>query len=137
MAHDRGTTTAPSLQITYRDFSRSLAVEEVIKRRMAALEHIYPRITSCRVAVEAESRRRRHGAIYRVRIDLRVPEGEFVVGHAHAGEHAHEDVYVAIRDAFDGARRRLKEYMQRHRGRREQHAVPDNGRVSKLSSDSR
>jgi ribosome-associated translation inhibitor RaiA len=42
---------------------------------------------------------------------MTVPGAELLVtrGHHHQS-HAHEDVYVAIRDAFDAAKRRLEEY---------------------------
>jgi hypothetical protein len=42
-----------------------------------------------------------------VRIDLTVPGAELVVSRDPELDHGHEDVYVAIRDAFDAARRQL------------------------------
>jgi len=44
-------------------------------------------------------------------------------GHNHQS-HAHEDVYVAIRDAFDAAKRRLEDYACLQRGDVKRHAQP-------------
>jgi ribosome-associated translation inhibitor RaiA len=46
-----------------------------------------------------------------VRIDIGVAGGEIVVNRDHA-----EDVYVALRDAFDAANRKLEDYARKLRG---------------------
>ena len=46
-----------------------------------------------------------------VRIDLKVPGGEIAVTHEHD-----EDLQIALRDAFDAARRRLEDYARVQRG---------------------
>jgi hypothetical protein len=38
--------------------------------------------------------------LFRVGVDLKVPGSEIVVGRDPSAHHAHEDVHVAIRDAF-------------------------------------
>jgi ribosome-associated translation inhibitor RaiA len=43
-----------------------------------------------------------------VRIDLKVPGKEIVVNRDHD-----EDIYVALRDAFDVARRQLEDHARR------------------------
>jgi cold shock CspA family protein len=48
-----------------------------------------------------------HGGRYRAHMELTIPGGAVVVGPDHEGNAAHEDVYVAIRNAFRGLRRRL------------------------------
>jgi ribosomal subunit interface protein len=99
------------LQITVRDFPQSEALEARIREKAAKLEEFNPRITSCRVTVE-ESRKHHHqGRHFQVSLDVRVPGKEIVVNHAH-----HEDAYVALRDAFDAARRQLKEIEHAQRG---------------------
>lgn len=50
-----------------------------------------------------------------MRVDLTVPGEEIVVGRDCSEDHAHEDVYVAIRDAFDGARRLLQDHARKQR----------------------
>jgi hypothetical protein len=49
--------------------------------------------------------RHRQGTIYHVRVDLTAPGGEVVVNREPGEDHTHEDLHVAIRDAFDAARR--------------------------------
>ena len=67
-----------------------------------------------------------------MRVDLKVPEGEIVVGRDPEAHHAHEDVYVAIHDAFDATRRLLEDHVRQGRGDVKLHAVPDHGRIPRL-----
>ncbi|MDH3713716.1 MAG: cold shock domain-containing protein, partial [Gammaproteobacteria bacterium] len=46
--------------------------------------------------------------------------------------YAHEDVYVAVRDAFDAARRRVEDYARRRRGQVKHHDVPAHGVIVQL-----
>lgn len=112
------------LQIAFRNMDASDAVEAKIRERAAALERFAANITSCRVAVELQARRQQQGNLFRVRIDLKVPGRELVAGGKHDIDHAHEDVYVAIRDAFDAARRQVEDYARRRRGEVKARAVP-------------
>jgi len=109
------------LQITFRDMDPSPAVYERVRQQVAKLEQFHERISGCRVVVEAHHRRHRKGKIYHVRIDLTVPGAEVVVSRDSELDHAHEDVYVAIRDAFDAARRQLEEITRVQRGAVKRH----------------
>ncbi len=120
------------LQITFRHMDSSPAVEARIRERLAELERFFDRIISCRVVVESRHPRRRQGNLFRVRVDLKVPGAEVVVGRDPAAHHAHEDVYVAVRDAFDAARRLLEDHVREDRGDVKTHAVPEHGRVARL-----
>jgi ribosome-associated translation inhibitor RaiA len=95
------------LQITWKDFTPTPAVEEDIKRYAKKLDEVHDRITSCRVVVETPHRHHRHGKHYHVGIDLTVPGHEIVVNRDIAQNPAHEDLHVAIRDSFNAARRQL------------------------------
>jgi len=112
------------LQISFRDMEPSAAVEDKIRERAAKLDRYYERIMGCRVVVE--------GKLYHVRVDLTVPQGELVVSREPVNHHAHEDVYVAIRDAFDAAQRRLADYARRQRGDIKVCEAPPVVRVSRL-----
>jgi len=120
------------VQISFRGVAHSNAVEESIRERAGRLEQFYGRITSCRVMVETPHAHHHKGKLYHVRIDLTVPGAEMVVGRDPAAHHAHEDIYVAIRDAFDAARRQLEDHVRRARGDIKSHEVPPHGRVTKL-----
>ncbi len=112
------------LQITFRHMDPSPAVEARIIERVAELERFFDRIVSCRILVESRHPRRRQGNLYRVRVDLKLPGREIVVGRDPALRHAHEDVYVALRDSFDAARRLLEDFARESRGEVKTHTVP-------------
>jgi ribosome-associated translation inhibitor RaiA/cold shock CspA family protein len=120
------------LQITFRHMPSSDAVAARIQERAGELERFFDRIISCRVVVECRHPRRQQGNLFRVRIDLKVPDNEIVVGRDPAAHHAHEDVHVAIRDAFDATRRLLEDHVRQGRGDVKLHAVPDHGRIARL-----
>jgi ribosomal subunit interface protein len=99
------------LQITLRDMPSSPAVEDRIREKADKLHRYYDRIMGCRVVIEMPQRHKHQGKLHSVRIDLTVPGAELVANHA-----LHEDVYVALRDAFDAITRQLEDYARRQRG---------------------
>jgi ribosomal subunit interface protein len=120
------------LQITFRHMDTSDAVAARIRERAEELERFFDRIMSCRVVVECRHPRRQQGNLFRVRVDLKVPGREIIAGRDPAAHHAHEDVYVAIREAFDTTRRLLEDYAREARGDVKLHVVPDHGRIARL-----
>src|SRR5512139_4124872 len=122
------------LQISFRNMHRSEAVEKAIAERAARLARFSDRIMGCRVVVETRHRHRQ-GNLYHVRIDLTLPGHEIVVGRDLSLHHACEDVFVAVRDAFDAARRRLEDYARRHDHRVKARESPPHGHVAGLDRD--
>lgn len=120
------------LEITFRDIPKSDFVEANIREKAAKLDTFYDHIMACRVIVEAPHSHKQKGTLYHVIIDVTVPDGELVVDRAHDDNHAHEDVYVAIRDAFDAMRRQLKAYASKRRGDVKRHEAPPHGNISSL-----
>jgi cold shock CspA family protein/ribosome-associated translation inhibitor RaiA len=120
------------LQITFRHLASSPALEAKIRQRAEELNHFFDRILSCHVVVECRHPRRHQGNLFQIRIDLKVPGHEVVVGRDPAADHAHEDPYVALRDAFDVARRLLEDYARESRGEVKLHTVPDHGPITRL-----
>lgn len=104
------------VQLVCRGFTCSESIDSKVRGRVDKLEELFDDITRCRVVIESPHHHQHKGNTYRVSIDVTVPHGEVVVGHAGGDSHAHEDVYVAIRDAFDAMGRRLKDLAQRRRG---------------------
>src|ERR1700758_5072164 len=123
------------LQITFRHMDSSDAVAARIRERAEELERFFDRIMSCRVVVECRHPRHQQGNLFRIRVDLKVPGREIVVGRDPAAHHAHEDPYVAVRGSFDAARRLLEDYVHERRGDVKLHAVPDHGRVARLIAE--
>lgn len=106
------------LQVSFKDIPHSAAVEQRIREKTAKLEQIYPHIISCHVTLELPHKHHQQGKLHNVRIDVRVPGNEIVVNRDQ-----HEDIYAALRDAFDAAKRKLDEYGRRQRGEVKHHAV--------------
>jgi ribosomal subunit interface protein len=131
----RGTAMQLPLEITFRNMDASDAMESNVRERAEKLDQYYDQIMSCRVAVEAHHRHHHKGNIYSVRIDITVPDDELVVSREPGRDHAHEDVYVAIRDAFDAARRQLKEYAEKRRREVKTHEAPPHGQIGQLVPD--
>ena len=123
------------LQVTFRNMDPSDAMESNIRERAEKLDRFYDQIMSCRIMVEASHKHHQHGNLYHVRIDITVPDGEIVVSRERDKHQAHEDAYVAIRDAFDAARRQLEDYSRRRQQHVKQHEVPPHGRISELFPD--
>ena len=104
------------LQISFRNMDPSPAVEARIREKAAKLERFHDRIIGCTVVVEAPHRSQNKGKLYSVRVDISVPGKDVVVDRAKPVDHAHEDVYVAVRDAFNAATRRLEDQVRKRRG---------------------
>jgi len=141
------------VQIAFHNLDASEALETLIRARAADLETYDPRIVGCRVLVDMPHKHRRHGRHVRVRIELSLPGEDVVVSHEptlyptlkDVGEAAlhkedevepvHKYAEVAIREAFDAARRRLQDVIRRERGAVKAHQPPDHGRISSLAAD--
>lgn len=123
------------LQITFRHMDPSDAVEDRIRNEVSKLERFYDQIMSCRVVVESPHAHHHKGHLYQIHLDLKVPGKELVAGHGHGRDHAHEDIYVAIRDAFDEMQRQLEDHVRRIKGHVKEHETPPHGKVSHLSPE--
>ena len=100
-------------QITFRGLEARPEIHEMIEEKLAKLEEVSDRITSCRVTVEMRSAKGHKGQLYQVAVEMEVPGGTVNVNNKPGDLGAHEDLRVAIRDSFDAARRQLREYMAR------------------------
>jgi ribosomal subunit interface protein len=104
------------LDISFRNMDPSPAVETRIREKVAKLSRLSNRIIGCSVVVEAPHRHQHKGKLYRVHIDIGVPGKDLVVDRAKRLDQAHEDVYLAVRDAFKAAERQLEDHARRLRG---------------------
>lgn len=121
------------LQITFRDMEQSDAIEKAVREKAEKLDQ-FAQIMSCRVVVEMINKHHK-GTLYQVSIDMTIPGTEIVVSRDHGMDHSHEDVYVAIRDSFDAARRQLQDFHRISHQKVKAHDVPPHGRVSELNAD--
>lgn len=105
-----------TLEITFRHMEPSPAMQERIQELAARLEHFSSHIMRCHVSVQAPHAHHHQGRLFEVGIDISVPDKNISVRRAHPYSHAHEDPYVALRDAFHAARRQLEDYEREHGG---------------------
>lgn len=112
------------LEIAFVDTAPSPAAEARIRERVARLERRFDGIVSCHVYVGAPHRHHRKGIHYEIRVEVRVPGSELVVSGKPGNLNAHEDIYVAIRDAFDAMERQLEEWKERIRRDVKRHSQP-------------
>ena len=117
----RGLMQAPA-SITFRSMTPSPAVEQMVASWCERLEQAYGRIERCAVVIEIPHRRHRQGKTFHVRIELALPDRTIAVSRDPGHDPAHEDVYVALSDAFRAARRQLQDYAQIRRGDVKLHA---------------
>jgi cold shock CspA family protein len=140
-------------QVTFRGLQHSDTLESEIRQRVAWLEQFYDGIVRCRVLIEIPHRHRHDGRHFHVRVEMTVPGGTpIVVSHEpslHGGlkdlqeeahhkgtevEGVHRYAAVAIREAFDAARRRLEDFAREQRGAVKTHQVPASGEVVDLDT---
>jgi ribosome-associated translation inhibitor RaiA len=101
------------LQITFRKMAPSPFVRARIRDRADKLVKLHDRITACRVVVEAPHRHHHKGKLYAIAVEVKIPGGTLTSHRNPGGHHAHEDIYVAVRDAFDAVERQMHDYMRR------------------------
>jgi ribosomal subunit interface protein len=102
------------LRITFDGLDHSEAIAERIRAKAADLDRFHSQIMHCQVTVEAAHHSHHKGNLYAVRIQLHLPGKELVVSQT-GQKPEHEDVYVAIRDAFAAAVRQLEDYNRKQR----------------------
>jgi ribosomal subunit interface protein len=122
------------LQVTFRNTEKSEAVEAEVRKRVEKLNRYHGNIVSCRVVIEAPLPHKQKGGLYKIRIDLTCPESKIEVNRdPDPRNQAHQDVYVALRDAFDAANRQLEQYTARRKGEIKQHEESSSGKITHLS----
>ena len=98
------------IQITFRNLSDSAAIKQLILNEAEQLEHFSNKIINCRVVVEAPHKSHQKGNLYHVNISLTVPGTTLVVTRGPSAHHANQDLYLAVREAFDEMRRQLQDF---------------------------
>ena len=97
-------------EITFHGLDPSTSAEAAIERWVARLEHVHDRIIHVHATVGVPHRHGRKRE-FEVHVKLDISGAEIVTRLAK-----HEDVYVAIADAFRAARRQLLDELESRRG---------------------
>ncbi|MBE0575760.1 MAG: HPF/RaiA family ribosome-associated protein [Desulfuromonadales bacterium] len=120
------------LQLTFRNMNASESLESYIRKRVEKLDDFSETLVSCRVVVEAPHKHQHKGRLYQARIDISLPGKTFAASSEQNLNQAHEDVYVAVRDAFDAVQRQMQESIYRQKGHIKRHEAVPYGRISEL-----
>jgi cold shock CspA family protein/ribosome-associated translation inhibitor RaiA len=123
------------LQITFRHTDPSPALEARVRKLAERLEKFSTHIIGCHVIIEPLPHHQHQGGLYDFRIEVTLPDAEIAIRRAHPADHAHEDPYVALRDAFRAARRQLEDYERKRRLDVKTHVGPAHGRISALDAE--
>jgi hypothetical protein len=94
-------------QISFSGMVASEPPRAEVRAWLEKLGALTTRMTAGHVLIDAVDRGRKEQH-YRVRMDLTLPTSVVVVDYDHPSNGPHEDVYVAIRNAFRAARRQLE-----------------------------
>lgn len=105
------------LDLRFIGLAPSAALEEAVRGKVAQLDRTGAEVMGCRVTIEQEHKHQQQGRPFAVRIDVTLPGHELAINHVRD-----EDAYVALRDAFDAARRKLEESLRIRRGEVKQRA---------------
>lgn len=97
------------VQITFRHMEPSEAVRARVLELVQRLERFHHRIIGCSVVIEAPPGEHRNGAPFDIKLALTVPGHDLHAQSDHCAHESHEDVYIALRDAFEKAKRQLRE----------------------------
>lgn len=118
------------IQVEFHGMEASAALEANAIDHARKLGTFAPDIVSCRVFLDLVQKHQNQGRPFGVRIDLTLPGHELVVNRVQD-----EDVYVALRDAFDKMKRQLEDLVRKRRGDEKQHAVPLHGEIVRLDGE--
>lgn len=108
----------------------SEAIENDIRKKVEKLHLYNDHIMSCRIVINMVQKHKHQGKEYLSRIDLKIPGAELVVN-----KHRHEDVYVAIRNAFNALQRQLKSQNRIRHGIVKTHEAKLLGKIVRLFDD--
>lgn len=120
------------LKIQYLGFSESEAVSAAVWNYVEHLEKLYGPIMSCSVVISHPHRKHQKGGIYHIKVRMHLSSVDVVVDRQSEKNHAHEDIYVALRDAFDAAKRKLADFSRIQEGRIKQKSIPAHARIIRL-----
>ena len=121
------------VEIAFRHYQPSDQVRTEIALQARRLERFSPNITSCHVVVTGPEGRRRNGGQFQVELRIALPtRKDVIVDKRHGDAPEHEHALVAIRQAFDAAKRQIWDAECALQGEMKAHVPEDRGRVTKL-----
>ncbi|HTO74490.1 MAG TPA: HPF/RaiA family ribosome-associated protein [Thermoanaerobaculia bacterium] len=115
------------IEIHFLDMPSSEDVEAKIRQRAEGLAHFSDAIQKCQVWIVSPHGHHRKGRLYGLHIRLTAPDEEIAIRR----QPKESDVFVAIREAFDAARRKLEDYERHRRGKVKAHPRAEGDRTAR------
>lgn len=110
--------------IAYHNLDPSPAVDALVAKRIAVLERLNDRITGCEITMDAPQKRKVHGRVFRVRLNLHMPGPDLSVAREVAQGSARDDLVLAVNRAFSAAEKQLKRQKKTRGGVEVKHHPP-------------
>ena len=105
-------------QVLFHNIVQTDALAQAVQKRINKLERYSDQILSGRVVLDAPHNNHYKGKVFSVGIEIHTSLKEIIINQGKQNNHAHEDLYIAIRDAFNAAERQLKSITKKHRADR-------------------
>ena len=102
-------------QIVFHNIDQSTSISDAVNKRISKLQRFCDRILAGRGVLDSPHNNHHKGKVYSVGLEIHTPSKEVRVNQEQHDNHAHENLYVAIRDAFNAAERQLKAIDKKHR----------------------
>ena len=103
------------IQIVFHSIDQTDALTEAVAKLIDKLERYCDQIINGRVVLDSPHNHHHKGKVYSVSIEIHTPQIEVRVNQDQHDKQSHEDLYVAIRDAFNVAERQLRSVDKKHR----------------------
>jgi ribosome-associated translation inhibitor RaiA len=97
------------MTLTFRRTDHSSALEARARELGERLRRYGERITQCHMTLEGSRGGHGSGSPYVVQIDLAVPGAQIHADSLQMDGAGHKDIYLALREAFNNAKRQLQE----------------------------
>jgi ribosomal subunit interface protein len=107
------------VHIQFHGMEHSDALAKSAREHVRKLELFANDIMACRIGIDLDQKHKQQGRPFSVRIDLTLPGIELIVNRVQ-----HEDINMALREAFDNMTRQLEDVVRKRRGQVKQHAGP-------------
>ena len=102
-------------QVVFHNIDQTNAIANAVQKRINKLERYCDQIITGRVVLDSPHNNHHKGKVYSVGLEIHTPSKEVRVNQEQHDNSAHENLYIAIRDAFNAAERQLKSVDKKHR----------------------
>jgi ribosomal subunit interface protein len=99
----------PAVDVVYRDLDSSASLNEAITKKIEKLNRYSDQILHSRVVLDTPHNHKHKGKQFRASIEIDIK------GQPIAVTQDNESIHVAVRDAFNTAERKIKQFTSRQR----------------------